>query len=396
MRILEAAVLCVGALTASCGDDTGSRTASQHEGDGGDIDGAIDASLDAAMSTQVDADTPHDAGDPRTDAALAAPRINTVTPARVAPGQAIVIRGERLRDVTRIWFGDVSAEPDAVANNEARATVPTLPFGTLELAVESNAGRSNTLELSVAAIPSIERLLPNDNPVGGPVLIRGRYLGDVQRVTFGGVSADVTVFSDTEVAVHVPDGLTTGRLDVQVETLADLSGKTPFDVLDAYPPGPASPPDIVPITKPHAGTFPPVTNVWSSDDECRYSVSFHCDGTGPQQLTDGTEDCDDQQSAVHGTWDTDALTVSWSIERASGTEGYQGSFIDSAFTELVLFSDATGRQLRISIGAAGYELCDALQGFGLSCECADGYLCGDEGYIDKACFDRQCERCMSP
>ena len=241
--------------------------------------------------------------------------------------------------------------------------------------------------------PIIDRLLPVDNPAGGPVLIRGRHLGNTRAVTFGGIEADFTVFSDTEVAVHVPATSAIGMTDIRLMTDEVSSLPIPFGVLAAYPPGPRSPPDIIALIRGGIDTFPPVTNAWSSED-CRYSLTFDCDLTNHTQSLSGTESCGDgPDNDVRGDWDMQEKAVSMTVTRDNGAEQYEGMFIESDIVDMVLFSTTTGRQLSISIGQSGYERCEEQPQDGVFCRCEDDYICSLEQNISAACLEERCAAC---
>jgi len=83
------------------------------------------------------------------------------------------------------------------------------------------------------ALPHIDSLSPNEGPVDARVVISGSDFGSTQgasTVTFDGVNADVSTWSDTEIVAWVPEGASS---DVVVHTSQGDSNAVPFTVTDS-------------------------------------------------------------------------------------------------------------------------------------------------------------------
>src|SRR4029077_3819931 len=84
--------------------------------------------------------------------------------------------------------------------------------------------------------PAITSLNPTSGPWGASVTIAGASFGATQgsgAVTFNGIAGTPTSWSDTSIAVPVPNGATTGNVVVTVGTVA--SNGVPFTVTSPGP-----------------------------------------------------------------------------------------------------------------------------------------------------------------
>lgn len=91
---------------------------------------------------------------------------------------------------------------------------------------------------------ALNQLLPNNNPVGGPVMIRGNGFTDNMELFFGEVAAPFVRYGDSILTAQVPGGLA-GPVSLSLSQEKCLL-EHPFEVLAAFPGNlPASPPTIV-------------------------------------------------------------------------------------------------------------------------------------------------------
>jgi hypothetical protein len=100
---------------------------------------------------------------------------------------------------------------------------------------------------------------PAQAPVGTEIVITGAGLGDVQRVTFGGVEApNLRKVSATELRVTVPDGAVDGLITIHTPA-GTADSPRPFTVgeLAAPPPGKEEPPESDPEENLEAGLTGP-------------------------------------------------------------------------------------------------------------------------------------------
>ena len=131
-----------------------------------------------------------------------------------------------------------------------------------------------------AVAPTITSLTPASGPIGTSVTIAGTGFGTTQgtsTVTFGGISATPTSWSNTSIVVPVPSGVALGAIPVVVSVPgAGTSNSATFTVV--------SPLAVSPIISPA-----PNTNGWNNTN---VTVSYVCSGgvppvqcPGPQTVT---------------------------------------------------------------------------------------------------------------
>ncbi len=165
-----------------------------------------------------------------TGAGAARPSIVSVSPERAAVGTEVVIRGENFGDPegaeqgTRgVSFNGVWAEPSLWSEGEIRVAVPEgAPSGQVVVAVEGEA--SDGVGFGVAGpAPVIETVDPTHGPEGTGVVIRGEHFGSpigaaqgTAGVSFGGVWAEPSFWSGTEIRAVVPEGVESGLVAVTV------------------------------------------------------------------------------------------------------------------------------------------------------------------------------------
>jgi hypothetical protein len=165
--------------------------------------------------------------------------------------------------------------------------IPTLisAAGT-SITINDTAPTADAYNLSLvevrptAVAPTITSLTPASGPIGTSVTIAGTGFGTTQgtsTVTFGGISATPTSWSNTSIAVPVPSGVALGAIPVVVSVPgAGTSNSTTFTVV--------SPLAVSPIISPA-----PNANGWNNTN---VTVSYACSGgvppvqcPGPQTVT---------------------------------------------------------------------------------------------------------------
>ena len=158
------------------------------------------------------------------------PSIVSVSPERATAGTEVVIRGENFGDPegaaqgTRgVSFNGVWAEPSLWSEGEIRAAVPEgAPGGQVVVTVEGRA--SNGVAFTVAGpAPVIATVDPTHGPEETGVVIRGENFGapigaaqGTAGVSFGGVWAEPTLWSGTEIRAAAPEGVESGLVTVTV------------------------------------------------------------------------------------------------------------------------------------------------------------------------------------
>jgi uncharacterized repeat protein (TIGR03803 family) len=110
-------------------------------------------------------------------------------------------------------------------NGLVQATNGTF-YGAMQYGPDICCG--SIFSLSVGLAPFV-KTVPTIGNVGGTVIILGNDLTSASSVTFNGIPAVFTVVSDTEITATVPDGATTGSVDVTTSN-GTLKSNLPFQV----------------------------------------------------------------------------------------------------------------------------------------------------------------------
>ncbi|HEY4677484.1 MAG TPA: IPT/TIG domain-containing protein, partial [Candidatus Angelobacter sp.] len=165
--------------------------------------------------------------------------------------------------------------------------VPTLiPATGTSVTINDTAPTADAYNLSLvevrptAVAPTITSLTPASGPIGTSVNIAGTGFGTTQgtsTVTFGGISATPTSWSNTSIVIPVPSGVALGAIPIVVSVPgAGTSNSATFTVV--------SPLAVSPIISPA-----PNTNNWNNTN---VTVSYVCSGgvppvqcPGPQTVT---------------------------------------------------------------------------------------------------------------
>jgi hypothetical protein len=156
--------------------------------------------------------------------------------------------------------------------------VPTLiPASGTAVTINDTAPTSDAFNLSLVEVrpvvtvvaPAITSLTPSSGPIGTSVIIAGTGFGATQgtsTVTFGGISATPTSWSNTNIVVPVPSGVALGAIPVIVSVPgAGTSNSATFTVV--------APLAVLPIISPA-----PNANGWNNTN---VTVSYTCSGGVP-------------------------------------------------------------------------------------------------------------------
>jgi len=106
--------------------------------------------------------------------------------------------------------GPIAQTRPPATTTTTRAPTTTAVYQTLPPRVAVGP----TGQIRVNTGPVIGKYSPLSSPVGGTVIIGGRRLGSVTKVTFNGIPATVSLERPTKLKVVVPPGATTGPLTV--------------------------------------------------------------------------------------------------------------------------------------------------------------------------------------
>ncbi len=145
----------------------------------------------------------------------AAPRIDGLAPASGGVGSEVVLTGVNLSGVTRVTFqGTASSGFSIDSATQIRAIVPA---GAASGPISVSNGVWSTWSVGrfdVLRIPSISSFSPSTGHPGASVTINGSGFLGLTQVQFNWTPSTFTVVSDTEVTAVVPEGATSGSIQV--------------------------------------------------------------------------------------------------------------------------------------------------------------------------------------
>ena len=158
------------------------------------------------------------------------PNITSISPTSGPIGTVVTVTGTDFGPTigtiqSVIKFNGVQTRTTFWSDTSAVGPVPS-GATTGDVVLYVGGAPSNGVLFTVTPPPSITSLSPNFGPVGASVTITGSYFGATQgtsTVTFNGVQATPTSWSDTSIAVPVPRGATTGNVVVTESGLASNS-----------------------------------------------------------------------------------------------------------------------------------------------------------------------------
>ena len=161
--------------------------------------------------------------------------VNTLSPYTGPVGTQVTINGAGFgttQGTSVLTFnGQAPSSIASWGDTQIVATVPvTSSTGPVKVTV-NNINSNNDLVFTVPA-PSLYSLTPTGGTVGTTVTITGLGFQPYQRdstVTFNGVPASITSWSDTQIVTSVPPGAATGSLSVIVNSVSG-SYRLPFEV----------------------------------------------------------------------------------------------------------------------------------------------------------------------
>ena len=160
------------------------------------------------------------------------PAISSLSPQQGPAGTPVTINGQNFGasqvSGSTVTFGGVDAGTATTwTDTKIVISVPTgVPNGATTIYVTTTAnGTSNGVFFRVGVYPAISSLSPQSGPTGTSVTINGQNFGASQisgsTVTFGGVAAVPTSWTDTRIVVPVPSGAPLGGLTIYVTTAAN-------------------------------------------------------------------------------------------------------------------------------------------------------------------------------
>jgi IPT/TIG domain/Bacterial Ig-like domain (group 2)/Galactose oxidase, central domain/Kelch motif len=179
---------------------------------------------------------------------LPTPAIATLTPASGDVGVTVDISGSNFGDTQGTSTLTLAGTPISVTSWSATDITGTVPAGAASGNVVVTVGgvASNSVSFTVLGAPEIFSLSPVLGPPGTSVTISGNAFGNTQgasTVSFNGVAATITGWSNTSVTSVVPTGATTGPVIVNV-------GGTASNGFTFLSPGPPNISSLSPLTAP--------------------------------------------------------------------------------------------------------------------------------------------------
>ncbi len=156
------------------------------------------------------------------------PTISYTNPVDGPIGTSITIVGNYFGSTqgsSTVTFNGISGTPTSWNNTQIVVPVPTgATTGPVVVTVGGMA--SHSVNFIVGTPPTISYTNPVSGTVGAQISVVGNYFGSTQgssTVTFNGISATPTSWSNAQIVVPVPNGATTGPLAVTVGSIASNS-----------------------------------------------------------------------------------------------------------------------------------------------------------------------------
>jgi RHS repeat-associated protein len=170
------------------------------------------------------------------------PNIATISPAQAAAGTQVTINGNSFgmaQGSSSVIFNGVAAQISNWTNSTLQAVVPNTSSGPVTVHVNGVSSNSTTFAVS----PGIISISPDPGMAGSPVTISGTAFGSPQgssAITFNGLAAAVTNWSNGAIVAIVPPNVTAGQVQVTVNGMASngvsFSLPSPYSFAIAYAP----------------------------------------------------------------------------------------------------------------------------------------------------------------
>ena len=177
----------------------------------------------ALGSANVSACTPPICGSASVITTTPAPLgISGLTPSAAPVGTLITISGTGFRSLeggSTVTFNGLTVTPADWTETNISVLVPTLPPGSANIVVNVAGKSINAPPFVVLAIPVISSLSASAGHVGQVITVTGVNFGASQgdsSITFNGIAATTSSWSDTTIVVPVPTNAATGNVIVTV------------------------------------------------------------------------------------------------------------------------------------------------------------------------------------
>jgi hypothetical protein len=109
-----------------------------------------------------------------------------------------------------IQFGSTSALVENWGSGTVMAQVPALPVGAVPVTVSAGGNTTNSIQFMV--IPTVTTIAPASGNIGTEVTLNGGSFGTSGTVTFNGVQAPISTWTDSTVTVQVPSSASSGPI----------------------------------------------------------------------------------------------------------------------------------------------------------------------------------------
>jgi len=274
------------------------------------------------------------------------PQITRFTPASGEEGATISISGVNLTTVTLVKFNGTSAIFKFNGSN-IQADVPSgATNGVISVANPDGTATSTNAFTVIAKLPApeIDSIEPNNNPADWPVLILGRNMDSVVKVSFGGVEAEIDTNFDGQLATVVPKNIPPGEVNLVITNTRGVSDTIAFSVLSGPPLGQPSPNRI--MFRKKAKYVPLVTDNWFNEADPDKNYWMHLDLSGT-----GTENLHDTVYSLTSVFMPDSLRIDVTVQKEQGPEIYRGTYVDSddPKRQRIIFITEAGRQIVVSV-----------------------------------------------
>ncbi|WP_285597436.1 IPT/TIG domain-containing protein [Kineosporia sp. NBRC 101731] len=216
---------------------------------------------------------------------VAPPTVGALSPAvgPIAGGTSVTITGTGFTAATAVAFGTTTVTPTVTSDSTITVTTPAHAAGPVDVSVTGPSGTAVLNNAFTFLAPNSAPVLSAVDPARGPVAggnqvtLTGFGFTGATAVTLGGVSADFTVVSNTEITLTVPagaEGTVTIRVTTPEGSSTDVVGYT-YVPLTELPQVLGITPDVGPVA---GGT--PLTITGANFDEQTTVLFDGVPGTG--------------------------------------------------------------------------------------------------------------------
>jgi hypothetical protein len=199
-----------------------------------DVTNRGDAFVAAAGSTTISACTGSVCSSTNASLAPATLTITSLLPSIGAPGTVVSVAGTSFGATQGGSTVTFNGTPATVISWSNAGIVVSVPPGTTtgNVFVTVTGVQSDGVLFTVLAPPNITSISPTSGTFGTAVTVTGTGFGTTngQGVSFNGLAAPITSWSDTTITVTVPFGATTGNV-VVINAAGVASGGVPFTVI---------------------------------------------------------------------------------------------------------------------------------------------------------------------